>query len=302
LKFAFYPYPAFFTGGVRVAVADLLGNGVDDIITTPGRGAAPLVEVFDGRNGQLILSFFAITGTPVPGAVGGSGTADIGGVVSGGVWIGGMFVAAGDILGNGKPDIVVGADAGGSPLVQIFDGRTGALVQSFVAFGAPFFTGGVRVAVGDVTGSGHADIITGAGPGGLPQVTIYDGITLGVINSYFAFPGFFTGGVYVAAGHITSAVFADVVAGAGAGGGPEVNVYSGGTSTLLAAFFATSSTFRGGVRVAVHDLNNDGRDDIITSLGPRSAPLVQAFDTATLRLLTSFFAYPTAFSGGVFVG
>ena len=39
----------------------------------------------------------------------------------------------------------------------------------------PNFTGGVRVATGDINGEGTPDIITGAGAGGGPHVKIFDG-------------------------------------------------------------------------------------------------------------------------------
>ena len=47
----------------------------------------------------------------------------------------------------------------------MYDGPTGALQFSFFAYD-PSFTGGVRVALGDVNGDGVNDIITAAGPGG----------------------------------------------------------------------------------------------------------------------------------------
>ena len=69
---------------------------------------------------------------------------------------------------------VTGADAGGGPDVKVFNARTGQLRFSFFAYDANF-TGGVRVAAGDVNGDGVPDIICAAGPGGGPNVTIFDG-------------------------------------------------------------------------------------------------------------------------------
>ena len=70
---------------------------------------------------------------------------------------------------TGNPSYAVSADAGGGPQVNVYNAATGALVDSFDAF-APSFTGGVRVAIGDVNGDGQDDIICAAGPGGGPQV------------------------------------------------------------------------------------------------------------------------------------
>jgi hypothetical protein len=60
----FLAYDAAFTGGVRVGVADLNGDGRDEIITGAGAGGGPHVKVFDGSNlNQLIDSFFAFDPT-----------------------------------------------------------------------------------------------------------------------------------------------------------------------------------------------------------------------------------------------
>ena len=86
---------------------------------------------------------------------------------------GGVCVAVGDVNGDGKPDIITGAGAGGGPHVEVFD-LTGHLENEFFAYD-PRFTGGVNVAVGDLTGDGQGDIITGAGAGGGPHVKVFDG-------------------------------------------------------------------------------------------------------------------------------
>src|SRR5438477_54410 len=74
--------------------------------------------------------------------------------------------------------------------------------------------------------------------------------------------------------------FADIVVGAGAGGGPHVQVVSGATGAGLASFFAYSTAFTGGVQVAAGDIDGDGKADIITGAGAGGGPHVQVFSGA----------------------
>ncbi|MCA9068080.1 MAG: FG-GAP repeat protein, partial [Planctomycetaceae bacterium] len=114
-----------------------------------------------------------------------------------------------------------------------------------------------------------------------------------------------SGGVFVAAGHLNPSVddFADIVTGAGAGGGPHVRGFSGADQSLLVSYFAYALTFTGGVSVATADLNGDGVSDIITGAGPGGGPHVRAIDGAdTTRELAGFFPFDSTFGGGVFVG
>jgi hypothetical protein len=113
-------------------------------------------------------------------------------------FLGGIFVAAGDVTGDGRADIVTGAGPGGGPHVRVFDGVTGAEILGFFAY-APGFLGGVRVAAGDVDGDGRADVVTGAGPGGGPHVRVFDGVTGAEVRSFFAYDPGFLGGVFVGA-------------------------------------------------------------------------------------------------------
>jgi len=72
-----------------------------------------------------------------------------------------------------------------------------AMVLSF----GQFFYGGVRVgaALGPVNQTGNTSVaqnflIAAAGPGGGPQVSIFNG-NLNLVDAFFAFPQNFTGGV-----------------------------------------------------------------------------------------------------------
>jgi hypothetical protein len=109
-----------------------------------------------------------------------------------------VFVAAGDVTGDGRADIVTGAGPGGAPHVKVFDGATGAELGGFFAYD-PAFTGGVFVAAGDVTGDGRADVVTAAGAGGGPHVRAFDGTTGAEVASFFAYEATFAGGLFVAA-------------------------------------------------------------------------------------------------------
>ena len=134
----------------------------------------------------------------------------------------------------------------------------------------PGFLGGVDVAAGDVDGDGRADIITGAGPGGGPHVHVFSGVDLHELDSFYAYSPLFAGGVRVAAGDVDGDGRADIITGAGPGGGPHVRVFSGVDLHELASFYAFDPTFAGGVSVAAGDIDGDGHSDIITGAGPGS--------------------------------
>jgi hypothetical protein len=142
----FFAYAPSFTGGVRVAAADVTGDGVDEIITGAGPGGGPHVRAFQ-LNGNLVANFFAYDAS-----------------FSRGVYVGGVTQS------SGPASIVTGAGEGGGPHVRVFSAGGGLLSQ--------FFTNpaddlsGVRLAGGNFDGQGPGEIATTSGPGGLPVVKL----------------------------------------------------------------------------------------------------------------------------------
>ena len=191
-----------------------------------------------------------------------------------------------NIVGNLQRFIAVGASAGGSPTVNVYDVGTGNLRYTFDAY-EPGFTGGVRVAVGDVNEDGVDDIVTAPGVGGGDRIKVYDGATLAVIfdGNLLGDPNF-RGGAYVAVGDVDGSGDNEIIVGAGEQGGPRVVVAdvaafgpaAGVPIQILADFFAYETTFRDGVRVAAGDTNGDGREEIITSPGAGGGPVIKVFD------------------------
>jgi hypothetical protein len=309
-----------FPGGVNVAVGDVNNDGTPDIVVGAGPGGGPQVKVFDGAallNGtvRVLFSFMAYDVT----------------------FHGGVNVTVGDTNLDGFGDIITGAGAGGGPHVKVFSGKDLSVLASFFAY-TPSFTGGVTVAASDLGGDnggtagsrkGSAEIVTGAGPGGGPHVKVFDTHTTPgvaeVLASFMAYDINFRGGVNVAAGFVTNNrdtdnfLFADIITGAGGGGGPHVEVWrllDAGPKLfsyfLAASYFAFPAGFLGGARVAVSaaDLNGDTNDDIIAGAGPGGGPQVDARAGQSIGDLVTFtpavifdnFAFPATFNNGIFVG
>jgi hypothetical protein len=248
-------------------------------VTAAGPGGTPLVRVFDGATGAPLAAFFAYHPA----------------------FTGGLFVGCGDVSGDGVPDIVTGADAGGAPHVIVFDGVTNAPIRSFFAYDTGF-VGGVRVAACDFNGDGRADIVTVPGPSGNPHVRVFDGATGADLAGFFAYDPRFTGGAFLACGDVSGDGVPDIVTGADAGGAPHVLVFDGLSGLPIFSFFPYDLGFVGGARVAVCDLTRDGYAEIVTAPGAPSGPQVNVLDSATHVLLDAFFALEAGFLGGVYVG
>jgi hypothetical protein len=253
------PYGSDFTGGVRVALADVTGDGTADLVTAPGPGTTPTIHVFDGSTHQEIASFDAYEST----------------------FTGGVYVAAGDLTGDKKAEIVTGADQNGGPVVAVFDGATvggtsaPTVLDDFLAIDDPNFRGGVRIALGDVNGDGTPDLIAGAGFDGGPRVAVYDGAALGkgqqvkLVNDFFAFEDTLRNGVFPGVGDLNGDGCGDLIFGAGPGGGPRVLALDGaaalaGSQVPLASFFAGSAGSRLGVQVGVMT-NGSGNTSIVST-------------------------------------
>jgi hypothetical protein len=178
--------------------------------------------------------------------------------------------------------IAEGSAAGSVSSAYVVNRGTNLPVVHVAPFGG--FRGGVNVAVGDVDGDGVPDLIVAPKSGGLPLVEVY---SMGgeMISAFYAFNPAFRGGVNLAVGDTNHDGVDDIVAGAGAGGGPEVKIFSGKSYGVLADYDAFAAGFHGGVSVATGDVDGDGAADVAVTTGDgvRSQATIFSDDTTTVR-------------------
>ncbi|HSQ55543.1 MAG TPA: VCBS repeat-containing protein, partial [Gemmata sp.] len=219
----------------------------------------------------------------------------------------------GDLTGDGIADIVLGLNQNGSRFL-VFRGGDLALIAAFRVGTGNGFLGRTSVAIGDLDGNGRDDLIVSALYGNRTRVAGFNGesfdpgATRTRMFSAFALGGKYTKGAYLAAGDVNGDGKADVVLGSTSA--VVVKAFSGADltesniHTRIAAFGPLGGVSKGGVRVAVRDLNGDGVGDIITASGE----LVSAFagganlpPAGTPSLLFAFDPEPTTL-GGAWVG
>jgi hypothetical protein len=197
-------------------------------------------------------------------------------------------------------DLFVAA-TGGSTVgtVTAFDSLTGQARFTLTPFG-PNYKYGISVANGDVTGDQIPDVVVATAGGNRTTVKVYDGFDGTELTSrqFDAFPGTTTNGVSVAVGDVNNDGYDDIVVGAGQYGPPTILVISGKDGSQLAKFAAYPSGMYG-VRVAVGDVNGDGKADIIAApiTGTNAVRIFSGADFSLLRSFTPF----GSFAGGFFV-
>lgn len=261
-----------FGGGAFLAAANFDKDTATEFVSGAGPGGGPLVKVFES-NGNQLASFYAYDQS----------------------FTGGVDVAAADVDGDGKAEIITAPGSGGGPDIRVFK-LDGKLVKEFFAYDASFH-GGVNVSAADIDGDGKAEIITGPGAGGGPHIKVFssDGT---LKQQLFAYDPNFHGGVDVAAIPASSSnKKGGFVTAPGKGGGPHIKIFSP-TGSLQKELFAYDGSFNLGVRVSAGNATSDSGMEIGVIPASGGGPHVKMFSTSGTEEFSNLVAFEPWWRGG----
>ncbi len=202
------------------------GDGKGEIFAgLASKGGA--IRVFDGATGNMLASYYAFAKN----------------------YTGGLNIAAGDVDGDGRSEVIAGLSAGSGSAVRVLDSLSGSVRSAYYAFDKRF-RGGVNVATGDVDGDGKVEVIASPESGSNQPIAIFDALSGSMRNSFFAFSSSFAGGISVGAGDLNGDGLAEVIAAPASGMLSVVRVFDGTSQQLLKYSQQYPGTFGGGVSVA----------------------------------------------------
>jgi cyclophilin family peptidyl-prolyl cis-trans isomerase len=258
-----------FRGGVRVAMGDVDGDGIPEVVAASGPGRVGEIRVYRQQVTAGVTTLQELTAYR---------TQPFGPRYSGGV-----EVAVGDVDADGREDLVAAMSRGAGTVamyrsVNAVDPIENTAYRTFTPFGSTF-DGGASVAVADVgtfvrgaivsatAPDGRVEIVVGSGAGMQSIVRIYDiSAAPRIVNTIRPFSGTSRGGVAVAVGRYDPDTIDDIVVSSGRGGRSATRVFSGRvdqSSTVLASSAAFASLARPNAPVftAPIDLDGDGKVD-----------------------------------------
>jgi lipoprotein-anchoring transpeptidase ErfK/SrfK len=117
---------------------------------------------------------------------------------------------------------------------------------------------------------------------------------------FYAYDKSFTGGVNVAVGDVDGDGKADIVTGSGEGGSPHVRVFTGAGDWKGLDFFPFPDSLRGGVSVAVGNVDGGKESEIIMAVQSGGEAWIKVYKFDTVRTIVGEFkALQSDFTGGV---
>jgi hypothetical protein len=205
--------------------------------------------------------------------------------------LGFSVAGAGDVDGDGRADVLAGANTGS--YARVWSGASGAVLHTFVGDTDDDEFGAAVAGLGDLDGDERADVavgapaadgVGGAGSADAGRVRVFSGATGAVLRELVGeIAGEGLGRALADAGRVDGDLLHELVAGT-SGGSYLARVYAGLDGAVLHTFFGDSNLDWFGTSVAgPGDVDGDGADDVVVGapqafLGPG---YVRVFSGAT---------------------
>ncbi len=248
---AFSPYGKKLSRGIRVAICDTTGDGKNEIVTVPGPGALPRIRVFDAQGKSLLGRGFLGTLSSHPYSS--------------------PYLACGDLDGDRKAEIVVGASPKTGSTVLVYSGQ-GRFLRKFAAYSLDF-QNGINVAVADVTGDGRADILT-VPANKSAHVQIFSGYGKRMHAGFLAFGKSRRDSTSITVGDVKGDHHPLLIIESVRRGQREVALFTQAAKSV--GQFRLSPADSSAI-ISSGDIDGDGQDDIVT-LRNGGGVIVEAFD------------------------
>ncbi|MFH1426798.1 MAG: L,D-transpeptidase family protein [Candidatus Kerfeldbacteria bacterium] len=273
-----------YQGGVDVAVGDVGGDGINEIVVAQAGGpdALGIIKVF--RGDHSLISQTAIF----------HGTND---------WTY-LDVECGDVDGDGEDEIIVSVPDGASSKVWILDGMLQEDTDTAGTFEAfPEFPAGTAIAVGNVLNGPEEEIIAATVGGLFPLVRILDSNGVMQAPDISPFSETDTYGLIAAAINTGGGEHSDLYVGFDNGGQTWIKGYridANREYPVLAEFQAWSREFRSGVEMAAIDADGDGTEEIaVVPAGDQQAEVKYFRGDGTPLDVDSQYLFEEGFRGGM---
>lgn len=270
----FATYPTGVRGRMNAQLADIDGDGNDELIMVPKDAGMPAhVTVWD-ENGTMLEQFSAYSG-----------------------YEGGVVMKAADLDGNGTEEVVLATRAGHNH-VTVWN-TDGDLLTTWSAYGTNATDGISSLAVSDMDGNGEMEVVVGANER-TSMVRRFD--KDGELLSQFDTLGdpISDWGVRVWAVDSDGDGEKEVLSLPESGATFRKHSKDGTPETVFSAWPSDVSRNRM-VFGVVTDTDGDGDDDLVSTLGPGSGPMVRILDTQTGTLLSQWDALNEGYRGGIMV-
>ncbi|MDI1302606.1 MAG: FG-GAP-like repeat-containing protein [bacterium] len=249
----FLPYTATATGSWpdAVAIGDVNADGRNDVVmTTSSYGSSPndstlfvFLQNADGTLAAPAKFSYVMTGS-----------------------CNAVSVAIGDVTGDGTPDIVLGE---GSCGIAVFQRQTDG---SWSSSGMKASPNAQKIRIADVNNDGRLDVV-GAG-WGTNTVSVWTQKTSGDLNAPVSYTLTHSGYEDMDVGDINGDGLTDIVVSSGQGSTstsiavlPQAAAGGFGTPAYYSTSGVNGAVFNNVAGVAIGDINNDGRKDIVVTIG-----------------------------------